>query len=69
MKIKTLLPAIVAGVLSIMPSCRPETYGPLPSEEQLAWADMEYYMFCHSLVILHEESWTITFSILHNMST
>lgn len=27
--------------------CQPETYGPLPTESQLAWADMEYYMFCH----------------------
>ena len=47
MKLKTLLPAIVAGILSVMPSCKPQTYGPLPSEDQLVWADMEYYMFCH----------------------
>jgi len=27
--------------------CQIETYGPLPTQSQLAWADMEYYMFCH----------------------
>jgi len=30
----------------LMAACTPQTYGPLPSEAQLAWADMEYYMFC-----------------------
>ena len=28
-------------------ACTSKTYGPLPSREQLDWADMEYYMFCH----------------------
>jgi len=39
------LSAIVVSCM--LASCKPETYGPLPSEAQLAWADMEYYMFCH----------------------
>jgi len=35
-------------LLCLLPnSCVPETYGPLPSDAQLKWADMEYYMFCH----------------------
>jgi len=28
----------------------PEPYGPVPSERQLAWHDMEYYMFVHFTV-------------------
>ena len=28
----------------------PEPYGPLPSERQLAWHDLEYYMFVHFTV-------------------
>lgn len=44
MKLKTTLAAISA---IIMAACAPETYGPLPTEAQLEWHDMEYYMFCH----------------------
>jgi len=28
----------------------PEPFGPLPSERQLAWHEMEYYMFVHFTV-------------------
>jgi alpha-L-fucosidase len=41
-------------LITIFSSCSevkpPEPYGPLPSESQLAWHDMEYYMFVHFTV-------------------
>jgi len=43
--LKSTLSALCMSALAF--SCTPETYGPLPTEAQLAWADMEYYMFCH----------------------
>lgn len=43
--LKSTLSALCVSALAF--SCTPETYGPLPTEAQLAWADMEYYMFCH----------------------
>jgi alpha-L-fucosidase len=40
--------------LLIFTACRkvapPEPFGPVPSERQLAWHDMEYYMFVHFTV-------------------
>ena len=36
-----------AMILAAVISCSPEPYGVLPSENQLAWHDLEYYMFCH----------------------
>lgn len=51
MKIRILIIAAVAAVLS---SCSqtgpPEPFGPLPSERQLAWHELEYYMFVHFTV-------------------
>jgi len=38
--------SIIASLL-LCSSCKPQTYGPLPTQSQLCWADMEYYMFCH----------------------
>ena len=43
-----LLAMLVAGVA--LSSCSDETardYGPVPSEAQLRWQDLEMYMFCH----------------------
>lgn len=39
--------ASLALLLTAACSPAPQTYGPLPTEDQLKWADMEYYMFCH----------------------
>ncbi len=36
--------AVFAGCES---ETKPKSYGPLPSERQLAWQEMEYYMFVH----------------------
>ena len=51
MKIRILIIAALAVVLS---SCSqtgpPEPFGPLPSERQLAWHELEYYMFVHFTV-------------------
>ena len=39
---------IIAAASIIFAGCSSnEAYGPVPSEAQLAWHDMEYYMFCH----------------------
>lgn len=42
---KFRLPVILA--IFFAASCSPQVYGPVPSAQQLEWADMEYYMFCH----------------------
>jgi len=45
---------IVSGLWLILISCSrvapPEPFGPLPSERQLSWYEMEYYMFVHFTV-------------------
>lgn len=45
---------LVIFILLLFSSCSkvapPEPYGPLPSERQLAWHEMEYYMFVHFTV-------------------
>ncbi|HLN55379.1 MAG TPA: alpha-L-fucosidase [Bacteroidales bacterium] len=45
---------VLFSCLSILISCSvvkpPEPFGPLPSERQLAWHDMGYYMFVHFTV-------------------
>lgn len=51
MKFKIAIPFLVAVTL-ISYSCSirnrdPKPYGPLPSKQQLAWQEMEYYMFIH----------------------
>ena len=38
---------IIALAFVMATGCGVEPYGPLPSEAQLQWQDMEYYMFCH----------------------
>ncbi len=47
-------PLFLACVLSLLISCStdrpPEPVGPVPSERQLAWHRMEYYMFVHFTV-------------------
>jgi alpha-L-fucosidase len=49
---KRLFPFFIA--FSIITSCAkvvpPEPYGPVPTESQLAWHEMEYYMFVHFTV-------------------
>ena len=46
--------SILFCLLFIFTACKkvspPEPYGPLPSERQLAWHEMEYYMFVHFTV-------------------
>ena len=46
--------SILFCLLFIVAACKkvspPEPYGPLPSERQLAWHEMEYYMFVHFTV-------------------
>ena len=37
----------LCGLLALACACVPKPYGPVPSEQQLAWQDLEYYMFCH----------------------
>ncbi len=46
----TLLFAIALALASCSSVKPPEPYGPLPSERQLAWHEMEYYMFVHFTV-------------------
>jgi alpha-L-fucosidase len=44
---------LFAAVISLTACAQvkpPEPFGPLPSERQLAWHDMEYYMFVHFTV-------------------
>ena len=42
------------SILLIFTACNkvtpPEPFGPVPSERQLAWHEMEYYMFVHYTV-------------------
>ena len=48
--IKRISTAIVLSVLSstsALAQKAPLPYGALPSKHQLAWHDMEYYMFIH----------------------
>jgi alpha-L-fucosidase len=42
-----ILVLVLAGCSNIKP---PEPFGPVPSERQLAWHEMEYYMFVHFTV-------------------
>jgi alpha-L-fucosidase len=52
MKIIFVAVLILAALVAV--SCSeqgaPEPYGPVPSERQLAWHDMQYYMFVHFTV-------------------
>ncbi|MDX9727231.1 MAG: alpha-L-fucosidase [Bacteroidales bacterium] len=51
MKLRTLsLLLIFAGMISCRNNEPPEPFGPLPSERQLAWHELEYYMFIHFTV-------------------
>ncbi len=43
-------PAIILFLVSCSEVEPPEPYGPVPSENQLAWQEMEYYMFVHFTV-------------------
>lgn len=38
---------VLTAVALLVTSCAEESYGPVPTEGQLRWHDMEYYMFCH----------------------
>ena len=49
---KLLLKIFIVAIISLCYSCaqdvkEPAPFGPLPSERQLAWHDMEYYGFIH----------------------
>jgi len=44
---KHILKSIALCCIAVSCTTAPDPYGPLPSESQLAWHDMEYYMFCH----------------------
>lgn len=44
---KSVIRSIASLFSFIIVACSPQTYGPLPTDEQLEWADLEYYMFCH----------------------
>lgn len=46
----TLFAVILLALVSCSTVRPPEPYGPLPSERQLAWHEMEYYMFVHFTV-------------------
>ena len=51
MKLLKTVPFAIMLALSSCTTIRPpEPYGPLPSERQLAWHEMEYYMFVHFTV-------------------
>ncbi len=51
MKFRTLaLLLIFAGMISCTNNEPPRPFGPLPSERQLAWHELEYYMFVHFTV-------------------
>ncbi len=45
-----LLFILLLGYASCSKVSPPEPFGPVPSERQLAWHDMEYYMFVHFTV-------------------
>jgi alpha-L-fucosidase len=49
-KMTGLITTIIAASLLIISSCGvipPEPFGPLPSDRQLAWQELEYYAFIH----------------------
>src|SRR4030042_193894 len=48
-KIFLILPAVLA-IVSCTKVEPPQPYGPVPTEQQLAWHEMEYYMFVHFTV-------------------
>jgi alpha-L-fucosidase len=50
MKRLLLLISILIHLCSCSQVAPPEPYGPVPSERQLAWNEMEYYMFVHFTV-------------------
>ena len=51
MKIRILLSALLFITITSCSQVKPpEPYGPIPSERQLAWHEMEYYMFVHFTV-------------------
>ena len=50
MKNITLLLFFVLTLAACKKVLPPEPFGPIPSERQLAWHDMEYYMFVHFTV-------------------
>jgi len=50
MKNSLFILTILIGLSSCSQVDPPEPYGPLPSERQLAWHEMEYYMFVHFTV-------------------
>ncbi len=55
MKFRTLaLLLIFAGMISCTNNEPPRPFGPLPSERQLAWHELEYYMFVLLLLILSQ---------------
>jgi alpha-L-fucosidase len=50
MKLKIAVVLLIIGFLSCKKVDPPEPVGPIPSERQLAWHELEYYMFVHFTV-------------------
>ena len=50
MKLSYLITVLVLFLFSCSTDRPPEPVGPVPSERQLAWHEMEYYMFVHFTV-------------------
>ena len=44
---RTVIQSLLAIVLALLLGCKPQPYGPVPSEAQLRWQEMEYNMFVH----------------------
>ncbi len=50
MKISSILFFVLISIYSCSQVAPPKPFGPVPSERQLAWHEMEYYMFVHFTV-------------------
>ena len=51
-------PRILFLLALLLSSCTPKPFGPQPSEDQLAWQDMEMYAFIHySLNTYTDQEW------------
>ena len=44
---RVFIRSLIAIVPALILGCKPRPYGPVPSEAQLRWQEMEYNMFVH----------------------